>query len=230
MIAKSARFEMRLDTDLLNRVDNWRSQQDDLPSRAEAVRRLVETTLSGEPDEELKLKKPERLIVWMLSEILKANADYKDQEKVTLIQEAIYGGHFWALDWEMHGVLHSHSDRKSAVSLVVDTLDMWGFVERAYAGFSPEDRTKVEAEVKYIGKDPKFSGFDGNNESEHMAIAHFMIENLGRFQDFKDRSFNSHLPMVSRYRTMLQIFEPIRAQLVGRGLSVEEVIAILHRE
>jgi uncharacterized protein len=230
MIAKSERFEMRLDTELINRVDLWRSRQDDVPSRAEAIRRLVETSLSGEPDEDLKLNKPERLMVWMLSEILRSNADYKDQEKVALIQEAIYGGHFWALDWEMHGVLHCHSDRKSAVSLVVDTLDMWGFIERAYAGFSPEEKTQIETEVKFVGRDPKFSGFDGNHESEHMAIARFLIEKLGRFEDFRGRSFNSHMPKISQYRAMLQAFEPIRAKLVGRGLSVEEVITILHRQ
>lgn len=36
---------MRLDPETLARVDEWRRQQPDLPSRAEAFRRLVELGL-----------------------------------------------------------------------------------------------------------------------------------------------------------------------------------------
>lgn len=41
MIAKTERFELRLETELLERVDEWRAAQRDLPSRSAAVRRLV---------------------------------------------------------------------------------------------------------------------------------------------------------------------------------------------
>jgi metal-responsive CopG/Arc/MetJ family transcriptional regulator len=36
------RFVMRVDQDFLDRVDDWRRRQKDLPSRSEAVRRMVE--------------------------------------------------------------------------------------------------------------------------------------------------------------------------------------------
>ena len=48
----SERFEMRVPSDWLAKVDEWRRQQDDLPSRAEAIRRLVESGLgrsAGKP-------------------------------------------------------------------------------------------------------------------------------------------------------------------------------------
>ncbi|WP_339774221.1 hypothetical protein [uncultured Thalassospira sp.] len=38
---KGARFGMRVSTDFMNLVDSWRRQQTDIPSRAEAIRRLV---------------------------------------------------------------------------------------------------------------------------------------------------------------------------------------------
>jgi metal-responsive CopG/Arc/MetJ family transcriptional regulator len=38
-------FQMRVDADFLRRVDDWRRQQPDIPSRAEAIRRLVRQTL-----------------------------------------------------------------------------------------------------------------------------------------------------------------------------------------
>ena len=39
------RFEMRASKDWIVAVDEWRRQQQDLPSRAEAIRRLVERGL-----------------------------------------------------------------------------------------------------------------------------------------------------------------------------------------
>jgi hypothetical protein len=42
----SERFEMRFTADLLGQIDEWRRQQDDLPARAEAIRRLIEAGLS----------------------------------------------------------------------------------------------------------------------------------------------------------------------------------------
>jgi hypothetical protein len=42
---KLKRFEMRADADWLKALDDWRAQQPDLPARAEAIRRLVDTAL-----------------------------------------------------------------------------------------------------------------------------------------------------------------------------------------
>lgn len=40
-------FQMRVSEDFLETVDKWRSKQDDEPSRAEAIRRLVEVGLKA---------------------------------------------------------------------------------------------------------------------------------------------------------------------------------------
>lgn len=45
--AQSIRFEMRAAPSWLQRVDDWRRQQSDIPSRAEAIRRLVDKALQG---------------------------------------------------------------------------------------------------------------------------------------------------------------------------------------
>lgn len=50
MTSKNERFEMRLDSEALEKIDKWRSERPDLPSRSEAVRRLVEAGL-GRPDD-----------------------------------------------------------------------------------------------------------------------------------------------------------------------------------
>jgi len=45
----STRFEMRASPGWLGRLDGWRRVQSDLPSRAEAIRRLVDQALRVEP-------------------------------------------------------------------------------------------------------------------------------------------------------------------------------------
>jgi hypothetical protein len=47
MASKSERFELRLNPDVLERVDEWRTDQADIPSRSEAVRRLLERGLAA---------------------------------------------------------------------------------------------------------------------------------------------------------------------------------------
>ena len=42
-------FQMRASAEFLAKVDDWRRAQPDLPSRAEAIRRLVEIALSERP-------------------------------------------------------------------------------------------------------------------------------------------------------------------------------------
>lgn len=231
MVPKTERFEMRLDPDILERVDNWRSCQGDVPSRAEAIRRLVETGLaSATSTREFHPTNSEKLMMWMLAELLKLQKGYENRDTALLIQDAIYGGHFWALEWELTGLLHGHVDSKAALRLVVDTLDMWTFIERAYADFSDDEKNRIQSEVGSWAKDPQFMGFDGNHESEYMSIAQFLVEKLRRFESFKGRSFNSHMPRVEAYRQMVAMFEPMRVGLVGRELSVDQVIELLKRD
>jgi len=42
-------FQMRVSEDFLRIIDDWRRHQDDLPSRAEAIRRLIHTGLEARP-------------------------------------------------------------------------------------------------------------------------------------------------------------------------------------
>jgi uncharacterized protein len=47
MAIKTERFEMRLDVESVERIDEWRRKEPDLPSRAEAIRRLVDLGLQA---------------------------------------------------------------------------------------------------------------------------------------------------------------------------------------
>ena len=226
MNVKTERFEMRLDDVLLERIDTWRRKQDDLPSRAEAVRRLTEVGLATLGDKSLVLNNSDKLIVALLCEMhnkMKINQELDPG----FIQSAIYGGHFWSLQWKYGGLLNSHYDNERTLDEVVDILDMWSFLESAYAGLSKKDKDYVQQNAE-SGKDVRFEGFDGNNENKHLTIAHFLIEEMGRFSDFKDRGdLNSHYPIIEVYRRMLNVFIPVRKTLVGRNLNAKEIVEIL---
>lgn len=224
------RFEMRIDSELLDRLDVWRAGEDDTPSRAEAVRRLMESGLAHDNKGRAPhLSDGEKLIALMLADVIKG-LDLKGETNVGLVEKVIYGGHYWALGWEMSGVFHGHIDKQSRVSFVVNVLDMWDFIEEAYERLSDEGKNQLEATADPFGKYVVFPGFDGNNESEHLGIARFLIEDLQRFSRFREghRDLNSHHPTLESYGRMVRAFDPIRRGLIGRTMSVDELTTVLN--
>ncbi|PKP76449.1 YfbU family protein [Parvibaculum sp.] len=226
MPPKSERFELRLDAEILEQVDNWRAEQGDLPSRSEAVRRLIEKGLDLSATNSVKISDGEKLILMILGDMTK-HLKIKREIDHDFLASAIYGGHYWGLEWEYSGLFHRHVDRRKTVSEVVDILDMWTFIERGYAELSKKEKERVETEAKPFGKHVTFAGFDGNNEGEHRSVAQFLIDDLGRFSRFKGRDLDSHSTSVPAYRRMLSVFLPIRPNLVGRELSASEIIEML---
>jgi uncharacterized protein YfbU (UPF0304 family) len=222
------RFEMRIDSELLERLDSWRSGEDDSPSRAEAIRRLLEAGLAhdhrGRPP---SLSDGEKLIATMLAEFIEKSG-VEVNNKVDLVQKVIAGGHYWALGWEMPHIFHGHSDKQRRVSFVVDVLDMWRFIEEDYERFSDDEKVELTEKIAPYNS-VRFAGFDGNEEEEY-GIALFLVRDLNRFSRFGDeqRSLNSHCNMVEKYRNMLRTFEPIRKTLgFGKRMTVDQMAEIL---
>lgn len=60
------------------------------------------------------------------------------------------------------------------MSFVGDVLDMWDRIEAGYAQLSKNARAALEDAAAPFGKNPKFPGFDGNNEGELLGIASFL--------------------------------------------------------
>lgn len=168
----------------------------------------------------------EKLIIVMLAEIQK-HLKICGEIDPDFVEDALFGGHYWAFKWQYSGLFHDHTDQDDSVKEVVDILDMWSFLEEAYERLSPEDKTKLEKEGDPFGKNIKFVGFDGNNEAEHRSIALFLIRKLQRFGNFSGRELNSHMPSLEIHRRMLRAFLPIRARLVDRSLTVDNMIEIV---
>jgi uncharacterized protein YfbU (UPF0304 family) len=225
----SERFEMRIDSELLDRLDQWRKAEDDEPSRAEAVRRLLDSGLAHDNmGRAPNLTDGEKLIAMMLGDLIQAT-NVEVETDVDLVRKVILGGHYWALNWEMPGIFHGHSDKQRRVRFVVDVLDMWSFIEEAFERLDEEGRSRLAAALGPLGEDVKFPGFDGNEEGEHHSIARFLVEDLQRFVRFREghRDLNSHWPTLDGYKAMLSVFEPLRKTLVGKRLTADQLIAVL---
>jgi uncharacterized protein YfbU (UPF0304 family) len=224
--AKTERFELRLDSGILDDVDAWRGRQVDFPSRAEAVRRLIEAGLAEPKGSEIRFSDDGKLITLMLCDLFK-HQKVKSEIDPNFVAAAIHRGGLWALGWEYSGIFHGHEDSKATLKEVVDILEMWAFLERGYARLSKKEKDRVAADAGPFGKSVVFPGFDGNYESEHLGIAGFLVNELGRFFDFKGRDLNSHCPLLENYRRMVKSFEPMRTNLVGQELDASRIMEIL---
>ncbi|WP_227732085.1 YfbU family protein [Yersinia proxima] len=178
----------------------------------------------------MKLTNPEKLTFIMLSEIYeKLGIGGDDEIDPNFVKSAIYSDNTWALDWKYGGIFYEKTDPyPPEVTEVVDILDMWVFIEESYEQLSLDEKNELAAKADLSGKHVKFSGFDGNNETGHLSIANFLINELDLFSRFKGRNLNSHAPSLAKHVRMNKVFEPIRKDLDGRDLDVNELAAILN--
>jgi uncharacterized protein YfbU (UPF0304 family) len=146
----------------------------------------------------MKLTKTERLLLanqlLILEELTDDPAEVKHYEQQrTAIQDGYelnYSDAFQNID---DGTLSEDGCRE-----VLDILDMYRvitFVVRKVSQSNPIQHHH------YL----KFSGFDGNHETELMAYTGYNIIDLNRYHELrsKDEDFNSHSPRLDIYRRML---------------------------
>jgi uncharacterized protein len=105
--------------------------------------------------------------------------------------------------------------------LVLDILSIYRIVED-YKRSNPSD--DISKHMYSF-----FRGFDGNNETEYMGFARFLINEQGKFSEqqpylAKNDTLNSHAPMINKYRNMVN-----KWQELGRKyqLNKQEILHIL---
>ena len=219
---------MRLDRDTLERLDQWRAGQPELPSRAEAVRRLVHTGLAVSNDEELMPSSAERLILALLCDLAR-NHSVQGGVEPEFVQEAISAGHYWAIESKYPDLVSVRRDPPEVVQEVRAILEMWTVIEYHYDRLEETDRALVKSESKLLADHvrPKFLGFYANEESGHLSIAEFVINRLEHYPHFENRRLNTQWAVLDWYRRMLRIYEPMREKLLGRSLTASEIVGLL---
>ncbi len=174
----------------------------------------------------MKISDSEKLILMMLSDIydkLKIDGGIDPD----FIRNAIYTENTWALRHKYSGIPFEDNETPPIVREVFDILDMWRMIEFSYAELNNEDKEFVEKEAILFGKNPKFSGFDGNNESKYMSTVEFLVNDLDRYREFKGRDFNSHAPKLDIYHRMLTIYKPIVEKNSDSVLLAQDLVNIL---
>ena len=134
----------------------------------------------------MKLTDGEKLILLMLSEIYEKLGVYGETDP-KFVRSTILNDMLWGLTWKYSGIPFEKTENPAAVGDVVSILDMWRLIEQSYAKLPPADKKCIETDAAPFGKNVSFLGFDGNNESEYMAIARFLVEDIGTFEYFKGR-------------------------------------------
>lgn len=176
----------------------------------------------------MEMTNEQKLITLLLCDIHK-KLGIDDSLDVGLISKAIMTGNDWAIDKKYEGqCIPTKTPPETTVKFVADVLEMWSFIEEAHAKLDSEQKAALAQETKACCAHVAFNGFDGNSECDYLSVADFFINKMGRFGDFASRNLNSHVPMVDTYSMMLEVFEPMRKELVfPRSLSFAELTAIL---
>lgn len=224
MPRKTERFEMRLDPDTVKRVDDWRAAQTDLPSRAEAMRRLVNSGLSMD-ERRFQPSGGEKLIIAMLCDLY-SHLDVDGGIDPAIVAGAAFDRQHWAVEWEYGNLFESPVD-ENIPKEVAEILEMWWTIEWSFDQLSADDRETLENNEGITCDEIQFPGFDGNAEP-HYSVAKFMINRLHRFVHFKNRNLNSHFPYLNEYRRMRNLYnsmtEPMRP---GTHLTREQITHLI---
>lgn len=170
----------------------------------------------------------EKLILLMLTEIYqKLGIDGEIDPE--FVQSALFSDNLWGIPWRYSGIPFDDTATPPVVNEVVDILDMWMFIERSYEDLTDGVKARIESDAPF-GGDSKFRGFDGNNKSGYVGVARFLIKDLSRFSDFGDRDLDAHMPTIETHKRMLTVFRPIRAGLLGRLMTADELIDVLNEQ
>ena len=229
---RTERFEMRLAPHTLEQVDRWRASRPGLPSRAEAVRQLIDVGLlvsSGK--QEVTVSDGEKLVLLLLGDVYRHLQIENGDADPTFVVGAMSEGRYWALQHRYDYLLHDRIQDKRVVDEVIDVLDMWRFIEEDHAKLSKKDKERVASEGGPFGEHVNFRGFDHKYEGEYYATTRFVIDDMGWFSSFKGRDFYTVGFRMDGYRRMLEMFTPIRPTLVPPGrLSASQIIDLLRAE
>lgn len=174
----------------------------------------------------MKITDGEKLILLMLSDLYD-NLAIDGEIDPDFIRSAIFSNNLWGIPWKYSGIPFEDQDDPEIVREVLDILEMWSLIEYSYEELSEDDKSRLEKEASPFGKDPKFRGFDGNNESSYMGITSFVVNDLERFEEFKGRNFNSHCPSIETYRRMLSVFEDVRHNMNFGPMPVDDLVKVL---
>lgn len=168
----------------------------------------------------MKLQKKDRLLLINQYKIL-ATLDKSEESHYLELIEILERG--YAIFYSMIDEWVSEDMPEAEGRFVLNILDLYRAIEDVKR--STKDSRLLEHTYGV------FPGFDGNNESEYLGFCRFLIEKQGKFQEqeqyfSKNDGMNSHMPMVDKYRRMLEEKKAVATRNSWR-LTVEQALKVL---
>ncbi|MBM7049609.1 MULTISPECIES: YfbU family protein [Rhizobium] len=170
----------------------------------------------------MRLSQGEKLILMALA----AAKDGKDELDLDFIRRAIYSGNTWALTWEFSGI-PAEDTEPGIADETAEIMSMWSYIERSVGELPVAEREQLEKDA--YPHSLSFSGFDGNHDP-HYSVASFLVKDMGRFEEFKERSLNSHTQSsLPTYRRMLSAYKAELRNLgfTSRSLPADKILGIV---
>lgn len=146
----------------------------------------------------MELSKKERLLLINQYKILAALEKDEASHYNELIQilENGYSIFYSMIDSWVSGDMSEEDSR-----FVLDILDLYRAIEGVKRKSQSDELNSHNYSI--------FMGFDGNNETECMAFARFLVQVQGKFREQEkylrnNDNMNSHMPMIPKYMKMLE--------------------------
>jgi uncharacterized protein YfbU (UPF0304 family) len=133
-------------------------------------------------------------------------------------------GHTWALEALGEIELPQPQVSEEVVRFVFDVLDMYRVLNMA------AQHHGIDADSLPDGA-ARFEGFDGNNETDHLAVAKVLQATGNRWTESLGKGdLNSHSPCLQMYERMLVVWRSVRSKCVGTAAimskdDLERIIA-----
>jgi len=212
------------DEDLIRRIDAWRSQQMAPISRGQAIADLINAGLRGQVNPPLSLG--DKLILSILCGISR-KVEAEGMIDPDFLEEAVKGGHSWAIEWEHPSLSHAHTNSQATADFVIRVFNMWRQVEDSFAALGEEEKAIVRQEAAFAGS-PKFPGWHGELEANYKSTARFMTDRMHLFPMFAGRSATeASEPVVARYKQMLAKLAELGKTSGDQPLSAAQLAQLL---
>lgn len=158
----------------------------------------------------MKLTTVERLLLLNQFEILKRLSSNKsDKADYELKISALSDGYDDDFDQMYAHIPEPLSPQ--VMEEVREILDM-------FRALGPKDGGRVPAAAHFIG-------FDGNDEGEYYAYATFLLEERGLWRESHRDDYNTHSPVLPKYRAMLQEWRACKDKNNPTPDEVKRIIA-----
>lgn len=172
----------------------------------------------------MKLTDIERAKFIYMLKILKnqGDEDYDYDNMITALQKG----------FELHykdvfDCLYDETLSEKECQEVLDILEMYRGITYSYNNLKASGKQGALTDDKV-----RFPGFDGNNEGKQMSYVHYFIEDLDRYTEIAELThgyYNSHMPMLGKYRAMLKKWDEYNTTLPNRyDMNEQELVDLLN--